>query len=500
MRTIALAVAASLFLTACSHKPVSYIPTSPVVNGSPGCAFLRYDLGLDAANMGHARQGNADKSRQDYSAAIEAALVGGSGNMLFLSGGSQHGAFGAGFLAGWKQRNGPAGLPRFSVVTGISTGGLQSTFAFLGRPEIATFGFSIDHETEILETYIHGADLDRGLPLKMVDALIRKGAISDLVPLRGRLDTMLTPEIMRAVSARFEEGAKLYVGATDFDSGQAVAFDLTEMAYRFATAPDDAHRRLYKTCYIEALIASSIVPVAAKPVFIDNRMYIDGGVRYAVFAEDIGAQLEKADIKKSLAGSSSGEAVRIYIILNGDGESEVKCGAREEDLCTGPNGTRQEGAAHEDWDFFTLASRSVSLLTNQVATLSIDRALNLARGTDSEVFFVRLEEEDLTSHSLNSGDLTERLQTASPDGTRTCKDWRQIDDNLDDPVEFHPRYMQCLISLGFERGEQFDWTKQPDQDAARSDRTILIPTSALGELNAYSGEVPAETLGNDNVE
>lgn len=45
--------------------------------------------------------------------------------MLFLSGGSQHGAYGAGYLAQWSRIRsdmGKDGLPRFRMVTGISRG------------------------------------------------------------------------------------------------------------------------------------------------------------------------------------------------------------------------------------------------------------------------------------------------------------------------------------------------------------------------------------------
>src|SRR5436190_24220459 len=51
-------------------------------------------------------------------------------HLLALSGGGHDGAFGAGVLSGWRS----AGRPRFDVVTGISTGALMSTHAFLGEP------------------------------------------------------------------------------------------------------------------------------------------------------------------------------------------------------------------------------------------------------------------------------------------------------------------------------------------------------------------------------
>ena len=53
-------------------------------------------------------------------------------NVLVLSGGGQNGAFGAGFLNGLAQGADDLSDLNFDIVTGISTGALQATFAFLG--------------------------------------------------------------------------------------------------------------------------------------------------------------------------------------------------------------------------------------------------------------------------------------------------------------------------------------------------------------------------------
>jgi hypothetical protein len=58
------------------------------------------------------------------------ALKGGHDfSILALSGGGEHGAFGAGLLNGWSETG---RRPSFSIVTGISTGALMAPFAFLG--------------------------------------------------------------------------------------------------------------------------------------------------------------------------------------------------------------------------------------------------------------------------------------------------------------------------------------------------------------------------------
>ena len=44
-------------------------------------------------------------------------------DILLLSGGGQHGAYGIGFLRGWLSRTGDS-MPRFDLVTGVSTGSL----------------------------------------------------------------------------------------------------------------------------------------------------------------------------------------------------------------------------------------------------------------------------------------------------------------------------------------------------------------------------------------
>ena len=57
-------------------------------------------------------------------------------DFLVLSGGGANGAFGAGFLLGWATvPPGPAALPTFDGVTGVSTGSFIAPFAYLGTDE-----------------------------------------------------------------------------------------------------------------------------------------------------------------------------------------------------------------------------------------------------------------------------------------------------------------------------------------------------------------------------
>jgi predicted acylesterase/phospholipase RssA len=110
---------------------------------------------------------------------------GGPGSMLFLSGGSQQGAFGAGFLNGWSEaRGGDAtrgALPEFTVVTGISTGAILSTWAFLNDPAPLAREYRISREEEILDPFVSG----NAGSLKVATTLARRGALGDLTGFEG---------------------------------------------------------------------------------------------------------------------------------------------------------------------------------------------------------------------------------------------------------------------------------------------------------------------------
>lgn len=447
------------------------INQEPPFTESPNlCKIDRYLIDVELPDTERAAM--SSQGIQTYRDVVKSAMSDEGGDMLFLSGGSQDGAFGAGLLDGWRERD--DGLPRFRVVTGISTGALQATGAFIGEPEIAVKGYAIDSEDQILETHITGDELDSN-PVKVALVTVRKGAFAELIPLYSRLDELLSDRVLHAVASRYEvEQARLLVGATDVDAGKAIAFDLTELAARYAKAVKEAAelsgsealegRKLAearaasaKDCYIRALIASSTVPPGAKPAFIDNRMYIDGGAKFAVFAEDIGEMVEEqiAEMARSTTDEQR-PITRIYIVLNSTGEIEQKCSkADEEMLCPGGNdGLALEGR-HRDWNVPSLAGRSLKLLINQVERLSVDRAANLAREGEVDVIFVRISEEDRARFETD-------IEGPFEPGLRSCAEWLALDDELINPVEFHPRFMRCMIEYGRALGRQDNWARLED--------------------------------------
>ena len=107
-------------------------------------------------------------------------------NMLSLSGGGQNGAFGAGFLIGWRESG---RRPEFDVVGGVSTGALLATHAFLGTP-------ADDAKLEEMYTQVTKDDIyqSRGI----FSLLSGADSLRDTAPLRALIAKYITAETLRA--------------------------------------------------------------------------------------------------------------------------------------------------------------------------------------------------------------------------------------------------------------------------------------------------------------
>lgn len=452
-----------LVLGGCMSIP----PPSPTMQ----CDFKRYPLEVD-----HPPGGNA-ASLADYGPSLSSVLAGGEESdgifppvprpMLYLSGGSQHGAFGAGFLEGWA---GEDGLPEFQTVTGISTGAILATTAFIGRPGVAVERYSITHEKELLDPFIK---LDRkgDIPLTAFPKILKKGAVADLAPLRRQLWAVMDDDVLRAVAKRGDDRRRLLVGVVDVDTGRALALDLTHMAARYRTAKDQGDKKeseRFRHCYAEAIVASSAVPLAALPVFIDNRMYIDGGARFGAFADEVARAIERqrtavaarnAGRRRTRNDSPAEQAPRVYLIMNGDQEIPEKCskaGWKEGTPCPENDPLGDRVGAHRNWSLLALAMRSEEILVNQVYRFSADYIVRRF-GTDGRVHFAKID-PDMLSHKATIVDPD--LETGAV--TDSCENWYKRDKKLLNPIQFYPRYMRCLIDYGRMRGLRSNWSAHRD--------------------------------------
>jgi len=186
-------------------------------------------------------------------------------NVLALSGGGADGAFGAGALVGWTETG---ARPRFDVVTGVSTGALQSTFAFLG-PEY-------DDALKTLYTCICSRDIfaHKGVAGLLSDSLMDTEALGD------KLEQVLTDEVLEKVAAQHRAGRRLYVATTNLDAGVVTVWDMGKIA----SSEHEWRGLLYRAI----LRASAAVPGFFQPVMIHphvdgvdekGQMHVDGGVK-----------------------------------------------------------------------------------------------------------------------------------------------------------------------------------------------------------------------------
>ena len=177
-------------------------------------------------------------------------------NVLSLSGGGQNGAFGAGFLVGWRESG---RRPQFDVVGGVSTGALLATHAFLGTP-------ADDAILEKMYTQITKDDIykDRGL----FSLLFGTDSLKDTAPLHAMLVKYISAETLKRVAEASDENRMLFVGTTNIDYGQTWIWNMTLIA----KAGD---LELYR----KVLLASASFPIVFPPVQIDGHLFVDGAAR-----------------------------------------------------------------------------------------------------------------------------------------------------------------------------------------------------------------------------
>jgi len=388
-------------------------------------------------------------------------------SLLFLSGGSQKGSFGAGFLKGWGQR--PGGLPRFDMVTGVSAGSILATAAFIGDGDGAAEQFSqVNRESDVLKAFATKNSKGDFTTTSYL-SIAKHGAAADLEPMRQMLIAYLRAhrpghQMSRIEEARVEALAnrELYVGAVDLDSGEFVAFNLGGYLRASPTLSDKV-----VGCYATAVLASSSVPMAALPVFIDGRVYVDGGARNGMFGMQLINQLYEL---AASGGADPASAPNLYLLVNGTQVTEPDCdGYRKQKIApAGPSAAQDAfcrktvGDPHvtppkrPTWSLATVGLRSVDVLINQVYRANAQatfQAYQLAFHTQTGFHFTRMK-PDAPDFRLGDRSCGSSAGYVTKDGQPT---WFDLDEQATHPLEFYPHYMKCLIAYGEERARQEAW-------------------------------------------
>lgn len=227
-------------------------------------------------------------------------------NVLFLSGGGSHGAWGAGVLYGWNEE--PLTRPKFDLVTGISTGALQGPLVFLGRDEALKEVYTTTETSEVYKW-------------RWFDGLF-SNSLQDRGPLKELIDDHLDDGAVREVGNVTDR--HLWLGTVNLDTAQFCSWDMVEIASKaneLDAAGDAEKARCYRDLFRDVVFAASGAPIVAEPVEIDGDhcetggpergfFHVDGGTRLRVFAE-------QAFLSQLQANRVSPAQPKAWVIMNG---------------------------------------------------------------------------------------------------------------------------------------------------------------------------------------
>jgi len=234
----------------------------------PGLEGVRYRVGIDTEAL---RNDALDSFWREKAYLKASGHKGPLPPAVFLavSGGGDHGAFGAGLLNGWTKAG---NRPAFKLVTGVSTGALIAPFAFLGP--------SYDDKLKRLYTTVSPSDIVK--PRSILAALV-SDALGDTGPLWNLLEKEVDQSLLNAIAAEHEKGRLLFVATVDLDARHSILWNMTKIA----ASKDPKALHLFRSI----MVASAAIPGAFPPVMIDveanghpyQEMHVDGGTMSQVF-------------------------------------------------------------------------------------------------------------------------------------------------------------------------------------------------------------------------
>lgn len=245
--------------------------------------------------------------------------------VLMLSGGGQLGAYGAGGLCEWSEDE----RPEFEVVTGVSTGALIATFAFLGP----------DYDEVLREAYTD-TDTADVLEARSLLCLPFSNSLATTKGLTRLIEHHITADVVQRVAQEHKKGRSLFVGVVELQCGTFIPVNLGEIAARADAASLQEFR--------DAVLASASIPVVFPPVCLGGRSFVDGGTRQNIFF---------AGLTEALASESLGR-VELYALVNGT----VK---------TAPNFALRDS-------LLSIGSRSIGLLLDEAQAGSLYRIFRMA--------------------------------------------------------------------------------------------------------------------------
>lgn len=227
-------------------------------------------------------------------------------DVLVLTGGGSRGAFGAGILCGWTVAG---SRPDFKIVTGVSTGALQSTFAFLGS----------EYDSVLRQVYTEYETSDFYSKRSSIGMLLADSA-NDTAGLRTLIEKHITAEVLESVAGKHRSGRRLFVGTTNLDTTEFIVWDMGKIA---GSGRPDALEH-----YRKVILASVSIPVFFPPVYFAveadgktyHEMHVDGSTYSSLCFRSFMLYIEDAFERVGI--DESEYDFRLFIIRNGRRDHE----------------------------------------------------------------------------------------------------------------------------------------------------------------------------------
>lgn len=223
-------------------------------------------------------------------------------DVLALSGGGEHGAYGVGLLCAWTDRG---DRPDFRLVTGISTGALIAPFVFAG-PEY----------DDLLENAYTTITKDDIFSRRSILALLRNDGFASTEPLAELIDRAVDEGLLDHIAAEHARGRRLLIATTNLDAQRPVIWNMGAIA---ASDHPDAPQLFEDIMRASASIPGAFSPVYFKVIADDGvtyeEMHVDGGVVSQVFLWGSGLELD--DIVEGSGSDVSRTPIRLFVIRNG---------------------------------------------------------------------------------------------------------------------------------------------------------------------------------------
>lgn len=217
-------------------------------------------------------------------------------DLLLLSGGGQNGAYGAGFLRGWRTRTtGP--MPTFDLVTGVSAGAMQSPFAIIGTQA------ALDQVGALFRNAAH----EFAPTFDWWYWFFRTGGVVNVDRSRHTVERVLDEKMQAGLETEFAADRHLVIATTDVDLGRAHLWDF---AHELGCTSEGLPRAR------SILLASAAIPSIFPPVVIDGHVHADGGVISNVLIPLEYRDYQTLADRLRARGVTGDVTIRVWVVMN----------------------------------------------------------------------------------------------------------------------------------------------------------------------------------------